>query len=316
MTGCCSGSTAATRRPSRCSPGATARSSEPAARAPATTTSSRVRGPPTTRSRRRSAPPSRLRTRAGADRTGRAQPRGRRLAGGLRDLRARGLLPARETAALTVVNDALGALRGGTSDGVGVAIVCGTGTAVGARASDGRSWNVSFWAEPSYRYSLARGAVEATIEAELGIGEPTLLQQLVPASTGGRSRRGRAAAAASARRGRARRRWRRLDRTSRRGCSGRTARPRSWCSRCARPPPARRPPCPCRTRSRRRLHRPFRRAGAPIASFTTVIGAVVPSRDVTSRAYVSQSSGQSAPARLSTARSICGGRRLRPRARR
>ena len=88
------------------------------------------------------------------------------------------------SAPLTVVNDALGALRGGTTDGVGVAIVCGTGTAVGARAGDGRSWNVSFWAEPSYRYSLARGAVEATIEAELGIGEPTLLQQLVPASTG------------------------------------------------------------------------------------------------------------------------------------
>jgi N-acetylglucosamine kinase-like BadF-type ATPase len=85
---------------------------------------------------------------------------------------------------LTVVNDALGALRGGTSDGIGVAIVCGTGTAVGARAADGRIWNVSFWAEPSYRYSLARGAVEATIEAELGIGEPTVLQQLVPAATG------------------------------------------------------------------------------------------------------------------------------------
>ena len=91
--------------------------------------------------------------------------------------------PGRDGAA-PVVNDALGALRGGTSDGVGVAIACGTGTAVGARAADGRIWNVSFWAEPSYRYSLARGAVEAAIEAELGIGEPTLLQHLVPASTG------------------------------------------------------------------------------------------------------------------------------------
>ena len=89
-----------------------------------------------------------------------------------------------ETAPLTVLNDALGALRGGTTDGVGVAIACGTGTAVGARAADGRIWNVSFWAEPSYRYSLARAAVEAAIEAELGIGEPTMLQQLVPASTG------------------------------------------------------------------------------------------------------------------------------------
>jgi N-acetylglucosamine kinase-like BadF-type ATPase len=91
------------------------------------------------------------------------------------------------SAPFTVVNDALGALRGGTSDGVGVAVVCGTGTAVGARAADGRVWNVSFWAEPSYRFSLARGAVEATLEAELGIAEPTVLQQLVPAATGHRS---------------------------------------------------------------------------------------------------------------------------------
>jgi N-acetylglucosamine kinase-like BadF-type ATPase len=91
------------------------------------------------------------------------------------------------TAPIAVVNDALGALRGGTPDGVGVAIVCGTGTAVGARAADGRIWNVSFWAEPSYRYSLARAAVEATLEAELGIAEPTLLQQLVPAATGHRT---------------------------------------------------------------------------------------------------------------------------------
>jgi N-acetylglucosamine kinase-like BadF-type ATPase len=85
---------------------------------------------------------------------------------------------------MTVVNDAIGALRGGTSDGVGVAIACGTGTAVGARAADGTIWNVSFWAAPSFRYSLARGAIEAAAEAELGIAGPTRLQQLVPAATG------------------------------------------------------------------------------------------------------------------------------------
>ena len=62
--------------------------------------------------------------------------------------------------------------------------MCGTGTAVGARAADGRIWNASFWAEPSYRYSLSRGAIEAAARAEVGIDEPTLLQQLVPASTG------------------------------------------------------------------------------------------------------------------------------------
>jgi N-acetylglucosamine kinase-like BadF-type ATPase len=88
------------------------------------------------------------------------------------------------TNAITVVNDAIGGLRAGTSDGVGVAIVCGTGTAVGARAADGRIWNTSFWAEPSYRYSLSRGAIEAAARAEVGIDPPTLLQQLVPASTG------------------------------------------------------------------------------------------------------------------------------------
>jgi hypothetical protein len=86
-----------------------------------------------------------------------------------------------------VVNDAIGALRAGTSDGVGVAVACGTGTAIGARAHDGRVWHVSHWGLPSYRFSLARGAIEAAVQAELGIEPPTLLQELVPASAGHRS---------------------------------------------------------------------------------------------------------------------------------
>ena len=101
-----------------------------------------------------------------------------------RSTRARSPRAPGLTIEITVVNDAIGGLRGGTSDGVGVAIVCGTGTAVGARAADGRLWNTSFWAEPSYRYSMSRGAIEAAARAEVGIDEPTLLQQLVPASTG------------------------------------------------------------------------------------------------------------------------------------
>ena len=88
---------------------------------------------------------------------------------------------------VAVVNDAIGALRAGTSDGVGIAVACGTGTAIGARAHDGRVWHVSHWGLPSYRFSLARGAIEAAVQAELGIEPPTLLQELVPASAGHRS---------------------------------------------------------------------------------------------------------------------------------
>ncbi len=100
-----------------------------------------------------------------------------------RELAARLQLPIQAV----VVNDAIGALRAGTSDGVGVAVACGTGTAIGARAHDGRVWHVSHWGLPSYRFSLARGAIEAAVQAELGIEPPTLLQELVPASAGHRS---------------------------------------------------------------------------------------------------------------------------------
>src|SRR3954467_700830 len=40
--------------------------------------------------------------------------------------------------AITVVNDALGALWAGAPDGAAVSVVCGTGVAVGARAVDRR----------------------------------------------------------------------------------------------------------------------------------------------------------------------------------
>jgi len=57
------------------------------------------------------------------------------------------LLPARPSVALPivlrlkvaplVVNDAIGPIRTGTDDGVGAAVVCGTGGAVGARNARG-----------------------------------------------------------------------------------------------------------------------------------------------------------------------------------
>jgi N-acetylglucosamine kinase-like BadF-type ATPase len=83
-----------------------------------------------------------------------------------------------------IVNDAIGALRGGTADGIGVAIVCGTGTAIGACGPTGRLWHVSMWGLPSFRFSVSRAAVEAAVQAELGLTRPTVLQQTVPAAVG------------------------------------------------------------------------------------------------------------------------------------
>ncbi|MEO9176801.1 MAG: BadF/BadG/BcrA/BcrD ATPase family protein [Gaiellales bacterium] len=85
---------------------------------------------------------------------------------------------------IRVVNDAIGALRGGTVDGIGVAIVCGTGTAIGAYGPTGRLWHVSMWGLPSFRFSVSRAAVEAAVQAELGVTRPTVLQQTVPAAVG------------------------------------------------------------------------------------------------------------------------------------
>jgi N-acetylglucosamine kinase-like BadF-type ATPase len=75
-----------------------------------------------------------------------------------------------------VVNDAIGALRAGTPDGIGVAVVSGTGDAVGARGPEGRTWHSSFWAQPSGGADdLVREAMRAVVWADLGIGPPTAL---------------------------------------------------------------------------------------------------------------------------------------------
>jgi N-acetylglucosamine kinase-like BadF-type ATPase len=76
---------------------------------------------------------------------------------------------------VTVLNDALGALRAGSPDSTGVAVVCGTGAAVGARAPDGRIWHSSWWQEPQGSRHLAEKALSAVYRAELGIDPPTVL---------------------------------------------------------------------------------------------------------------------------------------------
>jgi N-acetylglucosamine kinase-like BadF-type ATPase len=76
---------------------------------------------------------------------------------------------------ITVINDALGALRAGSADGTGVSVVCGTGLAIGSRAADGRFWHGSFWLESLGAGALGRNARRAVYRAELGLDRPTTL---------------------------------------------------------------------------------------------------------------------------------------------
>jgi N-acetylglucosamine kinase-like BadF-type ATPase len=92
------------------------------------------------------------------------------------ELEARGL-PTGEK--LLIFNDALGALRAGAPGGVGVSVVCGTGAAIGARASDGRFWHTSWWQEPQGADQLGHKMLRAVYRAELGLAPPTRLTERV-----------------------------------------------------------------------------------------------------------------------------------------
>ncbi len=74
-----------------------------------------------------------------------------------------------------VVNDAMGALRAGSSDGTGVVVVCGTAAGIGAKSQSGQEWHSSFWQEPEGAEQLGRAALRAVYRAELGLDPPTSL---------------------------------------------------------------------------------------------------------------------------------------------
>jgi N-acetylglucosamine kinase-like BadF-type ATPase len=76
---------------------------------------------------------------------------------------------------IVIANDAIGALRAGTPDGVGVAITCGTGIAIGARNRDGREWYLGNWTVAIGGYELGKQALTAIYEAHLGLGPQTSL---------------------------------------------------------------------------------------------------------------------------------------------
>ncbi len=76
---------------------------------------------------------------------------------------------------VTVVNDAIGALRAGADDGVGVSVVVGTGGCVGAVGRDGRVWHSSWWALDTGAWAIGGDALRAVYDADLGFGPPTTL---------------------------------------------------------------------------------------------------------------------------------------------
>lgn len=85
---------------------------------------------------------------------------------------------------IVIVHDALGALRAGSPEGWGVAVVCGTGAAIGGRAPDGRIWHTSFWQEGLGAGSMGTRTLRAVLRAELGIDLPTSLTRRVLAFFG------------------------------------------------------------------------------------------------------------------------------------
>jgi N-acetylglucosamine kinase-like BadF-type ATPase len=79
----------------------------------------------------------------------------------------------------TVVNDAIGALRAGTPDGIGVAMACVTGIAVGARNASGDVWYSGHWPVAWGGSELGQRALRAVYEAHLGLAPPTTLTEAI-----------------------------------------------------------------------------------------------------------------------------------------
>jgi len=76
-----------------------------------------------------------------------------------------------------VVNDAIGALRAGSPDWTGIAVVSGTYNAVGARHPDGRVFHLGFWPDGAGGRDLAREGLRAVYHEALDMGPETVLTE-------------------------------------------------------------------------------------------------------------------------------------------
>lgn len=74
-----------------------------------------------------------------------------------------------------VVNDSIGGLRSGSPDGVGIAVICGTYNAVGARNADGKVFHLGFWPDRTGAVDLSTEALKAVYRDGLELGPPTEL---------------------------------------------------------------------------------------------------------------------------------------------
>ena len=76
-----------------------------------------------------------------------------------------------------VVNDAIGALRGGSPDWPGVSVVSGTYNAVGARHPDGRVFHLGFWPDGAGGRHLAKAGLRAVYHEALQMGPQTAISR-------------------------------------------------------------------------------------------------------------------------------------------
>ena len=76
-----------------------------------------------------------------------------------------------------IVNDAIGALRSGSDDWVGVAAVAGTGGAIGGRNARGEIFHLGFWPDGTGAYTLGSDALDAVWRAAIGVGPQTSLTE-------------------------------------------------------------------------------------------------------------------------------------------
>ena len=74
-----------------------------------------------------------------------------------------------------VVNDSIGGLRLGGPRWEGIAVICGTGNAVGARPRDGACFHLGFWPDTVCAATLSQAALDAVLRAHLGLGPTTSL---------------------------------------------------------------------------------------------------------------------------------------------